>query len=308
MTCGIYLLSFKNTHKVYVGKSIHIEKRYNEHLRDLKNNTHTNKLLSAYNSFGIPELEIIEVCAESDLSSREEYHIKLWNAVSDGFNHQFRDYGGCLSGEDHPFSTYSNAHIIEVLKYLVSNKETSLVQVAKDTNTSYSVVKNLANGTAHRWLQEAYPEEYTTMLLVKGTRNNRGDNQGASKFTNVQIETAFFKLLENITTPNKQIAVESGITESAVVCICNGSNYSWLQEKYPNEFAILQSKLSDKRKFSRCAKARGIKYPPIISPIDGSEHIVESVSSFARTHDLEISSLNRVLNGKQGHTKGWKLK
>jgi group I intron endonuclease len=308
MTCGVYLLSFKNTHKVYVGKSISIEKRYREHLRDFKSESHTYKLMDAYTQYGVPELEIIEECLEEILATREEYHINLWNAVTDGFNYQFREYGGCLSGEAHPASTYSNTHMLKVLEYIVENPSISLVQVSKDTETSYNVVKSLANGITHKWLQDINPEAYYAMLATKGTRNNRGESQGASKFTNIQIEQAFFKLLEDITVPNKEIAKEFGISEGAVVGICSGANYSWIEEKYPEEFTILQTKLADKRKFSRCAKARGIKYPHIISPIDGAEYTVESVSAFARAHSLDVGSLNKVLNGKQGHTKGWKLK
>ena len=44
MTIGIYLLRFNGTHKVYVGQSINIEKRYTDHLYVLKRGLGTYKM------------------------------------------------------------------------------------------------------------------------------------------------------------------------------------------------------------------------------------------------------------------------
>lgn len=40
---GIYKITNNITGKVYIGKSEHLDKRFNEHLRDLEKGEHTNQ-------------------------------------------------------------------------------------------------------------------------------------------------------------------------------------------------------------------------------------------------------------------------
>jgi group I intron endonuclease len=83
MTCGIYILKNINNGKVYVGQSIDIENRFNDHFKSLRNNNHTNKYLQAvYNKYGedIFECGIIEVCDENELDDREIYWISYLNS------------------------------------------------------------------------------------------------------------------------------------------------------------------------------------------------------------------------------------
>lgn len=152
-----------------------------------------------------------------------------------------------------------------------------------------------------------YPDLYAKLVALKGTRTNQGDRQGNSKYSNYQIEETFKLLCANPLMPNKEIADITGVSKAVVASITSMNNYSWLQDKYPEEFHMLADQLDTKRQFSRSAKARGIIYPPIVSPLDGSVHIVENVSKFAREHGLDTGQLNKVLNKKANSTKGWKL-
>ena len=45
MTIGIYRLVFKDTDKCYIGQSVHIEKRFKDHLNSFKTETATTKLM-----------------------------------------------------------------------------------------------------------------------------------------------------------------------------------------------------------------------------------------------------------------------
>lgn len=63
MTCGIYIMSFKGTDKVYIGKSKSIETRANSHMFLFRKNRAPYKLQQAYNTFGNPDLEILEKCS-----------------------------------------------------------------------------------------------------------------------------------------------------------------------------------------------------------------------------------------------------
>jgi hypothetical protein len=263
--------------------------------------------MEAYNVFGMPELEILEECDKEHLSTRELYYMHLWGSVENGFNSAYSSAGGVSKGELNPKSLYTDEKIVYIARYILANKKVSLARVSADLSVKYSVVKSIASGKTHKWLEEVISEEYSQLLELAGTRSNSGDRQGASKFTNTQILNAFLMLLEDITVPNNIIAQKCGITESAVVALTSGSNYSWIREKYPEEYKQLIEALKLKRSYSRSAKARGIVYPPIISPFDGSVHYIDNVNKFAKENGLDTGSLNKVLNKKAGSTKGWKL-
>lgn len=127
MTCGIYLLSFDKIPQLYVGQSINIEERYKQHIRELRAGTHTKKLQRAFINFGMPYLEIIEVCEPQNLDAKELYHIQFWNTIEDGYNNQPHAEGAASVGEDNGMSLYTNEKIIELIETIVNNPNTSLV-------------------------------------------------------------------------------------------------------------------------------------------------------------------------------------
>jgi len=177
MTIGIYLLSFTNTAKVYIGQSgISIENRFKDHIRHLKNQTHSTKMNLAYLTYGEPELEILEECTKDTLDDRELYHIKLWNAVDDGFNSSIDVRGGVLLGDKHPASRYSNDQIRQAFLLLITNTVTHQ-KIADITGVSKNAINNIACGCGHRWLKEEFAEEYTKFFQDKiayGSSIDRG--------------------------------------------------------------------------------------------------------------------------------------
>ena len=86
--CGIYMLKDSTSGRVYIGSSINIRKRFREHLRKLQQCKHSNyKLQKAHNlSELVLELFILEECLREDLSSRENYWLRFYDAVRTGFN------------------------------------------------------------------------------------------------------------------------------------------------------------------------------------------------------------------------------
>ena len=68
MSVGIYQIKNTKNGKIYIGSSIQIQIRWQDHLRDLRNNKHCNKHLQhAYNLYGEENFcfEIINVLPES---------------------------------------------------------------------------------------------------------------------------------------------------------------------------------------------------------------------------------------------------
>lgn len=78
MTCGIYMIQNKVNGKIYIGQSVDIEKRWNRHRGELRDNSHVNKhLQNSWNIHGEDNFEftIICECNENQLNTMEEYYI-----------------------------------------------------------------------------------------------------------------------------------------------------------------------------------------------------------------------------------------
>ena len=90
MTCGIYVIKNVEDGKLYVGKSINIEKRWKEHVRSLIAGNHRNNYLQhVYNLLGLEifEHKIIEECEKENLNERELFYVlKFKSKVPNGYN------------------------------------------------------------------------------------------------------------------------------------------------------------------------------------------------------------------------------
>lgn len=71
--CGIYSLKFRDSSQ-YIGKSTDILTRYSSHCSLLKSIKHTDKLQTAYNTYGLPKLQILQTCHKDWLDYLEAAH------------------------------------------------------------------------------------------------------------------------------------------------------------------------------------------------------------------------------------------
>ena len=174
MTCGIYKLNFLGTDKVYIGQSINIEKRYKQHLLNIKNKTANSKLLEAHTKYGTPELEVLSECDISDLDSYENECIEIWNSVANGYNlYQFANQSPTYTGYGYGNSKYLKEAIIFAFNLLVST-DLTFSDIEKETSIPLATVANIALLISHYWLKEEYPDKYEILVLKKNNRNNYG--------------------------------------------------------------------------------------------------------------------------------------
>lgn len=88
---GIYKIENKNNHKVYIGQSKDIYKRWQQHKAMLEKGTHHSpKLQHSYNHSKdktIFEYSILELIGdESKLTEREQYYIDKYDSLYHGYN------------------------------------------------------------------------------------------------------------------------------------------------------------------------------------------------------------------------------
>ena len=176
MSCGIYKLYFTSTNKVYIGQSVNIERRFKEHLNSMLNQDCSGRLLQAFSTFGLPELEILIECSKEELNTLEKEAIEIYNSFHGGFNSTIGGTytlweNGALKGQNNPNSKYSNEQIEKAFNLLL-NKQLSYLDIEKITKVSQIVLRNISSGSSHIWLKDIYPQEYLLLITNKNKRKS----------------------------------------------------------------------------------------------------------------------------------------
>ena len=84
-TCGIYKIQNKINHKIYIGQSINIQRRFNQH-KNKKDNFYIHK---AIQKEGVQNFifSIIEKCDSTQLNKKEKYWIQFYDSLTPkGYN------------------------------------------------------------------------------------------------------------------------------------------------------------------------------------------------------------------------------
>lgn len=88
---GIYYILNKSTNQIYIGKSIDIKNRLNQHFSSLRHNNHMNaELQRSFNEYGEANFEkgILKACKEQYHDRFEKLYIKKYDSTTleHGFN------------------------------------------------------------------------------------------------------------------------------------------------------------------------------------------------------------------------------
>ena len=173
MTIGVYKLSFANTDKVYIGKSINIEQRFKGHLRSFKREEASNKMSAAFSTYGAPTLSILYSTDDEDtIDDMENKYIKEYNAVCNGFNTIGESVSKIVRnrGELNHKSKYSNITILECFNLLVDEPDMLFDEIEQITGVPRGSITMLARGVNHKWIEDYYPEKYARLMELIGTR------------------------------------------------------------------------------------------------------------------------------------------
>jgi len=85
---GIYKISNSIDSRIYIGKAVNFQKRFYQHYYCLKRNKGNRKFYEFLRNYPIECLsfEIVEICSKAILKEREEFYIKFYDCVKNGFN------------------------------------------------------------------------------------------------------------------------------------------------------------------------------------------------------------------------------
>jgi group I intron endonuclease len=155
---GIYRIINKTNQKSYVGQSINIELRLNQHFRNAFNqNTHTYEypLSRAIRKYGKDNFEtiVLEECDLNTITDREQYWIEYYNTIEDGYNQE--PAIGAKRYEDSNFAILTNNEVAQIID-LLKNTNLLMSYIAEEFGVSGSAIEDINKG--RRWTQDLdYP-------------------------------------------------------------------------------------------------------------------------------------------------------
>lgn len=151
MSIGIYKIENLSNHKIYIGQSIHIEKRWLEHCQPNNKNSLIKKAILEEGKTNF-SFTILEECSIELLDEREQFYIKKFNSlVPNGYN---VTSGG--TGHNENFIKYSPETIQQIITDIKSSN-LSFLEIADKYNMDISMVYYLNRGDYHTQENETYP-------------------------------------------------------------------------------------------------------------------------------------------------------
>jgi group I intron endonuclease len=177
MISGIYCIENTVNNKKYIGKSVNIEKRFNQHKRELNKNNHKNRHLQyAWNKYGEKnfKFQIVEKCEKDNkkLTEREIYFISYYNAKNKTYNET--DGGEGLLGRKHTLQT------INKISLFAKNRPPEINKKISDSMKGHIITKQtrdkISNSKKGKHLSEIHKKK-----IKDGSLHVCGENISFSK-------------------------------------------------------------------------------------------------------------------------------
>lgn len=156
MSIGIYMIKNLSNNKVYIGQSIDIKRRWNDHKIKLKNNNHYNEhLQKSYNKYGEKYFQyvILSEATKEKLNELETYYIQKYQSYNPkyGYNQTFGGDFNIIFTND-TINKMRRSHeykFVSILQYSLDKKLitrfNSLSEASRSVKGTPSGIRNCAN-------------------------------------------------------------------------------------------------------------------------------------------------------------------
>lgn len=216
--CGIYLLFFIESNKIYIGQSCNIKRRMYEHNNINKNlrREKTPPVDRAIIKYGKrQEIFILEECKEEELNQKEKEWIKYFNLPDKNKGYNVAEGGKNNLSQNRKLSS-NQVLDIRKRKYKGERK--------KDVYKDYKHILSF-DGFEKVWLGTSYPQVGKELLnKFKGkTRQeysseaNSGENNGMAKLNNQKVREIRSKFKQGITI--RDLAEEYNVSRNTISAV-----------------------------------------------------------------------------------------
>lgn len=146
---GIYKIENLINHKIYIGQSIHIERRWTEHCNK-KSKSVISQAIQKYGKQNF-SFQVIKECEPEQLNELEEYYIKKYNSVTpNGYN-----IIDIINGETSSYVFLTKEVVLSIIKDIKNNLDFN--SIAEKYDISIRSVYSINNGATHYQPNEKYP-------------------------------------------------------------------------------------------------------------------------------------------------------
>jgi len=222
---GVYEIVAPNGHR-YIGSSVDLERREQDHFRALKKQKHYNPVLQkAHNKYKKRlKFKVIMYC-DKDMTLFWEQ--KFLDNLRPEYNLVRTASGGGMSGEKCGTSKLTWDDVYEIReKYTTENY--GQPQLAEEYNVSDVNISCIVRNET--WFDEDYEVPDTKKIHAKNSgKANKGENCGTSKL----VWDDVYKIREKYTAGNythAQLAKKYNVTKANISYIV--SNETWFDENY----------------------------------------------------------------------------
>lgn len=151
MSIGIYKIENLLNNKIYIGQSIHIEKRWQEHCK-ASTNSLIAKAIRKYGKENFSFQILEEVSNITELNELESKYIQQFNSlVPNGYNIMIED-----NNQHHQFIKYDYLIFLEIVDK-IKNSNLSFQEIAIQYDLDLSMIYYLNRGDYHTLPNESYP-------------------------------------------------------------------------------------------------------------------------------------------------------
>ena len=218
MASGLYKITNTLTNQSYIGRSIHIEQRWTEHIKGKGN----KKLSEDFKKIGIHNFtfEILEECSDIQLLiEKEEYWIKYFDSFNNGYN---LNQGGD-NCEQATSKTKKQVFCYDLEgKYI--KKYDSLSQAEKDLNISNSLIsraiKTEGRTKQYQWRYEFH--ETINPYKRKNTTKGKTVTKNIKPVKQYTLTNEFIKEYPSIAAASQ----ETGVCNTSISEVCRNKRFS----------------------------------------------------------------------------------
>lgn len=151
---GIYKIENKINGKVYIGQSMSIETRFNQHKNCSRNKNYQGydcKFYRALRKYGIENFEfsVVEECSKEELNDKETFYIQKYNSYYEGYNSTTSSENVTERAENHPKAKLTNNKVLEI-KNMLLNTACTEYEIAEKYGISQSIISEINLG--EKWV------------------------------------------------------------------------------------------------------------------------------------------------------------
>lgn len=150
MSIGIYKIENLVNGKIYIGQSVHIERRWIEHCQP----SSSSLISQAIKKYGKENFsfQILEECNQEDLNFKETNYIKQYNSlIPNGYNIVLFS-----EGKNEVFQKYSSDILIKIYQD-IQDESLSFREIARKYDLDISMIYYLNRGDYHHNSNYTYP-------------------------------------------------------------------------------------------------------------------------------------------------------